>query len=303
MSQVYFCVSAFRNIQREVTRWFHIGEKEKGKPFEAVGFPLSHLILKEDVHKSPAETVSFEDVEAVVITHVAIPPDEIKNYSPYRANFKKRGKNVEKFNQLFSKRRIDPVIHKYPLLMVCSRIHSHPFGKLTVNSKGDLETCMRDEVNARRNGLLFSLSFIMTVKKSSNGKMSWEIFGYVVKDGQQDPVSIKLIADDDSLARTARRQPYYKKSQGIIWERRVESHLTENVDCFEKKRLSRGWTSIWAKVAKQELILVVPPFFPHDNPRAYRTDDGKKFRDVSGEYLKIFGTDMFPEAGFIRVFF
>lgn len=303
MLSVYFCRSAFRDACTEMTKWYRIGMGKKGKPFEAVAFPLSHIILKSGSEKNPAETLDIKDVESFIITHVVIPPDEIKNYSPYRANFKKRGKDTEKFSQLFAERKTDPLVRRYPLLGIFSRIHSHPFGKMNVNSEGDLKTCLRDEIETRNKGLLFSVSFIMTPKRIDRGNPSWNISGYAVNGGQQEQVEIKFISEKDLLIKAAKQQPYYKKSEGVIWESEIESYLTSNTERFEKNRLSRGWTSFWIRNVGRELILLVPPFFPKDALRAYDTDDGRTFRNISADYLKIFGTDNFPEANFIGSLF
>ena len=289
--KIFFCESAWAETRQEATRWCQIGLEEKKAPFEAVTYPLTYVALGPGRERCPAEMIELWDIGLAVVTHVAIPDDHVKNYSPGSANFLKPGVDIEAYSELFSEKKIQPLISRYPLIEIISRLHSHPFSRGAHHSPGDMITIQRDGISAKEKGFNFSLSFLITPKKRKFFS-EWNIACFAVSAGREIPLAVELIPDDHPLARRARRQPYYKKNSGRRWENSLELSIGRTFERYQKNRNPRGWTSFWLKKTGWEIVLYFPPFFPDEESRMF----------VSRETEMIFAKKISPftRSGFFR---
>ncbi|MFH1211129.1 MAG: hypothetical protein V1645_04415 [archaeon] len=281
--RVYFSKSAFKKISYEVSRWYYIGMEAENKPFESVGFPLSFIAL--DCDKCPADVISLQDISYLVITHVAIPDDEIKNYSPANANFRKKGVDLEKASEDFIRYKVNPIISRYPLLEIASRLHSHPFTHHARHSAGDMCTIMKDEINIRQKAYNVSFSFIMT--PLSSDPLRWKISCFSVDVwGDEEEHDVIIVRGDHPAVVSAFGQPYYKGGWGKFWEEEFERYSSKVFVKWSKQRRSRGWTSYWLMKPGEEIILFIPPFFPGDDPVVWFSNNGQKWERINPLFCK-----------------
>lgn len=288
--KIYFCQRAWIKTCEEASRWCEIGLQEQKVPFEAVIYPLMYAALRPGHERCPAEMIELQDISFAVATHVAIPDDYVKNYSSGHANFQKEGVDIEGYSDLFAKKRISPLIRRYPLIDVISRLHSHPFSKKAGNSSGDLITIRNDGIGAREKGFNFSFSFIIT-PKTKKVFADWNISCFAVTAGQEIPLAVELIPDDHPIAKKALRQPYYKKYKGRRWEREFELYIGGEFERYRKRRNPRGWTSFWLKKTGWEIVLYLPPLFPSESARMFVSERGKDFQ----EKISPFTPGLFPD--------
>lgn len=274
--KIYFCQRAWRETCEEASRWCQIGLQEQKIPFESISYPLMYASLKPGLEKCPAEMIELPDIDFAVATHVAIPDDYVKNYSSGNANFKKTGVDIDAYSNRFAQKRIFPLINRFPLIDVISRLHSHPFSKKADHSPGDIVTIQKDGVGAKEKGFNFSFSFIVTPKHSGSFS-EWNIACFAITAGWEIPLAVELVPDNHPIAKRARRQPYYKKQKGRRWEEKLEFYIGKNFERYQKRRNPRGWTSFWLKKMEQEIIFLIPPFFPSENARIFLSEKGRDF--------------------------
>jgi hypothetical protein len=300
--KVYFSERALKQITAEVSRWYGKGIRETGKPFEAVGFPLSYIKLARGITKGPVEIISSQDIDLLVVTHIAIPQDKVKNYSANHANFRKDGIDVEKCSRIFLEKKVSPLIRRFPLLEIISRLHSHPFPSGKFHSLGDKFTFHRDEIDVFGKGIGVSFSFIMTPKKESGNELEWDLTGFMVDGiGKEKRLTIEIVDENHPLIREAKQQPYYKQKEGISFERGIRK-IGEEFVCFREQIFSRGWKSFWFKNSENEIIFLIPPFFPQERLRIFLSENGKSFQEIcetkSGDTL--YGSEFKLPMEYIR---
>lgn len=278
--KVYFSVNALRNITAEVSRWYQKGIEKRGKPFEAVGFPLSYVKLQQDLVKSPVEIVETRDIDSLIVTHIAIPHDRVKNYSEGRANFRKRGVDIEEYGQIFFEKRIQPIIRKYPLLEIVSRLHSHPLSGGIFHSIGDKFTFQRDEIAAYSKGMGVSFSFIMTPKKTTREELKWDLICFLINgEKKEKKLEIEIVGNNHPLISEAKQPPYHLRDNGRLFEAEIKA-IGNRFLAFREENFSRGWKSFWFKNLEGEIIFLLPPFFPEKKPKIYISETGKNFKEV-----------------------
>jgi len=277
--KVYFSIKAMNKMLREADLWYNFGMIKEQKPYECVGYPISYTRFASQ--RSPVEMASLSDIECLVVTHVAIPQDEIKNYGPSHANFKKNGTNLQQAEKELFKRRLEPIFRRFPLLEKISRLHSHPFADKACHSSGDLGTIAKDEINATLQGYRVSFSFLLTHPKK------WEMTCFSVdNDGKEAEQEIIAVHDRHDLIIEAKSRPFYNTLQGKGWEDLMEGYAKSNFSRFAKIRQARGWTSWWLMKPKEETLLYIPPLFPQQSPCVYFSTDGKSWQRIEEAFTK-----------------
>jgi len=278
--KLYFSAKPLRKMLSEATRWYNIGMEKEQRPYECIGYPLSFTKLK--AQKNPYEVIGLEDIEHVIVTHMAIPQDEIKNYSPTHANLKKEGIDSDKASNDFYNLKIKPIIRRFPLLEIISRLHSHPFAKKAWHSGGDKRTIAKDEINARSQGYNLSFSFILTTKKP----LEWDVSCFCIDDkGKETLQEVEFVSSKNTRVLEAKWPTFYNTDKGKAWEERFKT-VAMQYDRYNCIREPRGWTSWWLMKPNEEMMLLVPPNFPSEKIAVYFSNDGKKWQIVDENYTK-----------------
>lgn len=278
LPKVFFSKRAYSRMAHEATRWYNRGMKEKGKPFESVGFPLSAVRLRREAAKGPVEMIELADIQWLIITHMAIPPDFVKNYAPTRANFKKEGADIRKAAEFFHNKRVAPIIDRNPCLSVISRLHSHPFSGRPRHSGGDLRTIGGDEVEAYSKGFDTSFSFLFYPERRFLKKegLNWKVVGFAFDcAGKEYEVEVETVPEDHPLVARTLLGPYYLSGAGIQWELQLEATLEDRKIVWKKTRMRHGWTSYGMHNEAVEAVLCIPPFFPDDRMMVYSFVDDR----------------------------
>lgn len=281
---VFFSTSAYDEMARELDRW---------SPREAAFYPLGQLVLKSGAHKSPLDTVVFDDIDRVVIPRVVFPPDEFKHYEKFRAVFHADG-DAEAMNSAFRERCLDPVIDAFPRLDHLMLGHSHPFaegrGWPMISSGGrhsDLGTLRAKLPLFAATGLAFILEILAHKCEPSPLPRAMECGGAPIRriDGPwyvtlfaltpsdllipQDPTW--SIDDDHPFVIEALSRPYYASADGAAWAAESLRRLSAAGCAAERRYLSRGWDVYNITVAHDRRYAVcLPPSFPLACAKAYR---------------------------------
>lgn len=280
MITIYMSKSALKKMTREASRWYRIGIEKTKSPFESVAYPLSAVNLKPGHEKNPAELIKLQDIESIVITHIAIPYDEIKNYSSHKANFQKLGAvETKRYAELFHRKRVFPLIRKYPNLEIVSRIHTHPFSNKAFCSKGDMREYREDWIYSRQKGWNVSFSLIMTVRKKTVKRLYWNTDAFAVDiKGLQKKVKLVLIPDSDKRILAAKRAPFYNLNAGKQWIELLANCISEICGGCKLKKINRAWLVLSFSFTDKKLLVFLPPLFPDKRAHLFIKESNGKYR-------------------------
>ncbi|MCK4539770.1 hypothetical protein KAU09_01290 [Candidatus Parcubacteria bacterium] len=276
-SLVYICRDAVQKAIHEANKYYAIGKRKTGFPWEAAMYPLAHLVLKPGIHKSPLDFVELADIERIVVTHVFYPLDKFKDYSSHKAVFKKNAGASDYLNQVLSE-----YISRYPFLDVFCKQHSHPWSCSGWLSQGDL---VHSVFNAydwhRKKGLNTMFSFVMAPTFMQN---TWKFNCFALRDnGKHVKLFVEIISRNHSYVREAKLMPYYKTNDGKKWCDQTKKKLITKRFQVSRNVLRRGWRRYTVKFDDNKYVICIPPFFPDQIVKIYKV----VINDLSNPYHEI----------------
>jgi|GEM_PF-6947943 hypothetical protein len=274
----------------EVQRWVDHGLTLEQAPYECLAYPLSALTPRQQL-LSPLEPVSLEAIAEITIDDVAIPPDEIKAFTPMNCHF--GGDNLERINQRFN-RQIDEQISLQPRLAINSKLHSHPFTGGDFLSAGDRYhgvTSPQAHAWRQRRGLSTAILHVVypddvpqpqskpwrltrhgavtTHQGKSGFKVHWSIRTWASDDtgALHDLGDASVVANNHPRVKSARRRPYWQSRAGVKWCDSQKIQLREAGYRPSRNTLGRGWRRYIIHTADRCLVFALPPDFPQANMR------------------------------------
>lgn len=290
----YFSASSFAKMAGELERWL---------PKEAAFHPLTHLVLKNGVNKSPLDMVMIDDIERVVVADVVSPPDRFKRYSEHSALFRD-GANGKEVKKAFLEECVYPVIKAHPRLDWFTLGHSHPFAdeawlstggresdegtlneKLRINQEHNMGFVFEILGYGRRNStglwewfsnlLSASHSVIPVIKNPKALKLlgSWKfaVFGMTPDGLFKLDKPLVVLPNNHSYLRDAKSRPYYQTEDGMKWWKDNCTELSDSGFRVERKYLCRGWDVYNIRIDEDFTAAVcIPPSFPKAQAKTYR---------------------------------
>jgi len=261
---VFICSDAADKAMCEADKFYWLGKKKTGSPWESAMYPLAQLVLREGIKKSPLEIVELPEIERIVVTHVFYPLDIHKKYSSGNAAFHKdRGAN-EYMNKLLGK-----YIARYPLLDVFCKQHSHPFVGKAYLSVGDLtHSVFNSYAWFRSKGLNTMFSFVMTPMPKLTG-WYFSCFG-LRADGRHVDLLVDFISRNHSFVKQAKSLPYYLTMEGSTWCDNAKSLFKQARITVARNVLRRGWRRYTLELENEKYVVCLPPFFPNEEVIVYK---------------------------------
>jgi len=296
--RVLLARDAARRIFHEVQRWVEEGLRHHGAPLECIAYPLSALIPRGGT-RCPLELLALEDLRQVIIDQVAIPPDDVKAFSPANCHFDLRGDADA--NARFNA-EIDALVRRRPRLAVNSKLHSHPFSASPFLSGGDLHHGVTSTKARRwrwRRGLDTALLHLaypdgepalvegpwrLTDDGALAGgrgeqKVRWRLRSWGSgPDGEMVDLGDALVVSaGHTLVRAARRLPYWQTRKGGAWCDRQKAALRgAGFPVVSRNLLGRGWRRYLVGDGRRHILVALPPDLPQAPPRVLEVVDAAK---------------------------
>lgn len=280
--------SAAERIFAEVRRWVELGLAQHGTPLESLLYPLSALIPAGPL-LTPLELAGAEHLRALVIDEVAIPPDEVKAFSPANCHFAARDLDVasERFNEA-----IDRALATRARLGVHSKLHSHPFSGGSFLSGGDLHhgvSCAAAVRWREQRGLdtailhvvypdddpratddAWSLTADGATARAGRRTVRWRIRSWASTPAAMLELGdARVVPDRHPWVRAARRAPYFQTPHGARWCDAQKRALREAGYAVSRNLLGRGWRRYLLEAGGRPLLFALPPDLPVARPRVF----------------------------------
>jgi hypothetical protein len=285
-TEVLISRSAAEQIFAEVRRWVERGFAAHGVPLESLMYPLSALIPSGPL-LTPLEPVGAEHLREVVIDEVAIPPDEVKAFSPANCHFESR--DLEGASASFN-RLIDGILARRPRLGVHSKLHSHPFAGGGFLSGGDLHHGATSEAAVRwreQQGLSTAILHVVhpdaeprpdaapweltadgAIARSKRGSIRWRVRGWAsCGTAIEELGDARVVSDRHPSVRASRRLPYFRTAAGARWCDAQKGALREAGYGVSRNLLGRGWRRYLLEAGGRQLLFALPPDLPATPPR------------------------------------
>lgn len=294
MPQILVSWAAARQIFAEIQRWVEVGLQQSGSALESLVYPLSALVPA-GIIKCPVELVRLDELRALVLDGVAIPPDSVKAFSPANCHF--APDDPAAANQRFND-AIDALLERRPRLAVNSKLHSHPFSASPFLSGGDIFHGVHSPQARRwrgRRGLATALLHVVypdgeprvaaspwrltaagAVCAAGGQRVTWRIrsWGSLPGGAMEDLGDAALVPARHPLVRACRRLPYWLRRHGAAWCTRQKAALRALPGLrVSRNLLGRGWRRYLLHAGGQHLLLALPPDLPVAPPRVLRIHD------------------------------
>jgi hypothetical protein len=282
--------SAARSIFDEVQRWVDHGIAAHGVPLESLLYPLSALVPGK-AWRCPLELLPIDEIGGLVIDGVAIPPDEVKAFSPTNCHFS--GEDLDRVNAEFN-RRIEALVRQQPRLGVHSKLHAHPFVGGAFLSAGDLRFGVGSPQAVawrRQRGLATSILHVVYPdrtpgsgragrwKLSSEGATepgprgsatTWRIRSWASRGDQMvDLGHARIVPERHPGVRAARRLPYWATRRGGRWGDAQKQAMRAAGYRVSRNQLGRGWRRYLLEAGGRTLLFALPPDLPRAPLRAF----------------------------------
>jgi hypothetical protein len=276
-------------IFAEVHRWVEEGLRGAGSPHESLLYPLSAMVPTSTL-LCPVELVGVEHLRELVIDDTAIPPDEVKAFSPLNCHFS--AADMSRANELFNA-QIETQLQRRPRLGVHSKMHSHPFAGGDFLSGGDLHhgvaaaaaTAWREQRGLRtailhvvypdgdpapndRPWRLCDRGALDSARRTLWRVRSWASISPASAGGEMlDLGDARVVPDRHPSVRAARRAPYWRTRRGQRWCDAQKAALREAGYGVSRNLLGRGWRRYLLTHGSQQLLVALPPDLPAVWPR------------------------------------
>lgn len=291
MTTVLLSRTAAGPLFTEVQRWVEHGLQAGGSPLESLMYPLSALVPRERRLLTPLESVEADNVAEIVIDGVAIPPDDVKNFSAANCHF---SGDIDGANASFNA-QIDGLLAATPRLGVHSKLHTHPFSEGAFLSSGDLYHGV-DAPKARfwrqRRGLGTAILHVVypdgqpgpsaepwrltdegALGVGARGqRILWRIHSWASVDQQgqremRDLGDARIVQVRHPSVKAARRTPYWRKGRGARWCDSQKEKLRAAGYGVSRNLLGRGWRRYLIDTAERQLLVALPADYPELAPR------------------------------------
>jgi len=283
-----------RIIFDEVQRWVEQGLRQGGSALESIVYPLSALVPAGDP-RCPLEPMSLADLRQVVVADAAVPPDEVKDFSPANCHFS--AEDMAAANARFNA-AIDALVARGPRLAVNSKLHSHPFSASPFLSGGDLHHGVTSPKAVRwrqRRGLSTAILHVVypdgdpvldarpwrlepsgAVSGAGRRKIRWRVrsWGSSAGDEMVDLGDAKLAPLRHSLVRAARRPTYWTTARGARWCDAQKAALRGAGHALVSRNLlGRGWRRYLVGNGRRVILIALAPDLPRVAPRVLEVLD------------------------------
>jgi len=282
---IYISHVAYRKTLAEADKYYRLGLEKEKAPYECALFPLSSLLLKEGLEKSPLELVDLDEIEGITIPFVLIPPTNAKRYAPSKAAFIEHNDGGREASLDFN-RRIARVIDKYPRLTLIGRMHTHPWEKADRLSLGDKFHIFHNTAWLVEKGFNTALNIVLSRKGDG-----WVFNAYGLdRNFNHLELPIVFVSNDHEIIRGSLQGPaFYDTKEGDDWIVRNLEELEKSGVLFDENFLKRQWKRfiIWLDREGSEreekenntgkrIFICLPPLFPKERARVLEIVDIKK---------------------------
>jgi hypothetical protein len=297
VTKVLVSKTAAKTIFDEVQRWVEHGLTEGGSALESLLYPLSAMVPHDKRIMTPLELVANSDIAELVIDDAAIPPDEIKAFSPGNCHF---SGDIEHANQVFNQ-QIDALIARAPRMGVHSKLHTHPFEGGAFLSGGDMHhgvLAAKAVAWRQRQGLQTAILHVVHPDgppRKAKGKwridkqgalamgedgsrVHWRIRSWLSFVDQRGGGALEMrdVGDADIVStrhdsvRAVRRKTYYQTRRGARWCDAQKAALRAAGFSVSRNLMGRGWRRYLISTEVDQLLIGLPPDFPQLSPRVLR---------------------------------
>ena len=282
---------AARAIFDEVRRWVERGLRESGAAHESLLYPVSALVPKAGAMTTPLHFIEAEQIEELVIFDAAIPPDEIKAFTPANCHF---AGDLDSANAALNT-AIDAILGRFPRAGIHSKLHAHPFEGGAFLSGGDIHHGVQAPKALgwrQQQGLATAILHVVApdqapvpsakpwrivddgaIAENARTRVHWKIHSWAsVGAGAECEMhalgAAAIVGERHPSLQAARRPPYFLGRTGAIWCDGQKRALRAAGFRVSRNTLSRGWRRYLIDTGTATLVLAMPPDFPLAAPQA-----------------------------------